>query len=125
MSRRKRYVIFHNYYYRPPDETPGKEPTFVCPYTGNPLTLVKNERTGDWRAVGDFYFTRWFPFKRELYHALLTLNGNEPQWAARETVSLSDPEDQRARDQAMAPVADLVERDKAVQDKVDEIFSHA
>lgn len=62
----------------------------LCPFTGEKLTLIRHDETGMWRAQGPFYFTRFFPYKRELVHALLTRNGIEPSFDKRPKVSTNE-----------------------------------
>ena len=90
----------------------------LCPFTGQKLELLKHGETGMWRAVGPFYFTRFFHFRRELVWHLLQVAGKKPDFSPRPEISMKErlpPES--------SPVADLVEKDRIIQDAVDNYVS--
>lgn len=86
----------------------------LCPFTGEKLTLVRHDQTGMWRAQGPFYVTRMFHFKRELIYWLLHREGEAPGFDPSIKVSVSE-EPPRS-----SPVADTLEKERRIQDRVDE-----
>lgn len=94
--------------------------TFVpaCPFTGKELKLIKHGETGMWRAEGPFYFTRFFHYRRELVWHLMQVNGSDPGFSARVEISVREVEPPSS-----SPVADLVEKDRLIQDAVDDYVS--
>lgn len=88
----------------------------LCPFTGEKLTLIRHDQTGMWRAQGSFYFTRFFDFKQELVHHLLTRGGKAPDFDKRPSVTVTE----KTAPPLVDPVADLVAKDRKIQDRVNE-----
>jgi len=55
----------------------------VCPFLGVPLTVIHNEQMDKWRAIGAFYYTKWFNTKQEMMHCLYTRDGKVPPFPDR------------------------------------------
>ena len=95
---------------------PYKVPeTATCPFTGQQLKLIHSESIQAWRAVGEFYFTKWYedPFGlQSLMHDLHTKGGRRPKFPLRPKIEIKEI----VRPEADTVLADVVERDKHVQD---------
>ena len=68
-----------------PDETPhlvepAKLPRKECPFTGKTLEIVHHEGLDLWQARGEFYTTKWFKEKRELFWFLSHRDGVAPSF---------------------------------------------
>ena len=86
----------------------------LCPFTGEKLTLIRHDQTGMWRAQGPFYVTRMFHYKRELVYWLMHVKGVAPDFDSGISVrTIEEPP-------RVSPVADLVEKQKFLQEVADE-----
>jgi hypothetical protein len=79
--------------------------------------MTKIGDTGNWMARGEFYMTKPFPTKRALVTALATRNGKAPDKVLGEVVVVTDAGDNVPQSD---PVADLVQREKELDDKLGE-----
>lgn len=90
----------------------------VCPFTGLPV-VIRQVAGGKFMAVGTFWQSRLFDEKQPLLHSLMTRDGKEPAFDKYpERIQVGEPRDP-STDDPDRHVRDLRERDKAIDDAVD------
>jgi len=85
-------------------------PLLNCPFTGEKLDVVYNERLLQWCARGKFWSTRWFDNEDQLFYALSHRDGDEPAWKPA-VITLTDRQPPPAN-----PMADKIAVGKALVD---------
>lgn len=64
-----------------------------CPFTGEPVQVIFNERLGSYMAFGPFWSTKWFNFREDLEHALSHRAGKKPTVKKRQPITATVKEE--------------------------------
>ena len=65
-----------------------KAKTLVCPFTGEQIEIVHNDRLNMYMAKGPFWATKWFDFEEDLLYKLSHRVGKEPMLSPRSRVQV-------------------------------------
>lgn len=93
-----------------------------CAFTGEPVVLRKVSN-GFWMGVGPFYTTKLFNFKRELIWHLAQRPWHMPDYTPRPEVTVKERLPTPL--EILGPEGDKREKDKRVQEAVDELVERS
>ena len=69
---------------------PITEPNMLCPFTGERLEIVFNEKINAYAIRGSFYSTKWYPNKSELVWDFSMRGGVAPAFARTPRIQVTE-----------------------------------